>query len=217
MGQGDLQVLSQMYQTARELVATKEQALQAVLAWGAALLIGATVVVQNATAASGGGVWWMPVFAWALLVVVSAATAFQYAGESANLARLGAYAHRIEAVISTHSAVDGIPLYEHWSKDTQHWIQQQLGFSGAAWALLVVAIQGTPFIFGSASARFGYWPILWVVGAVVSLVVPGIYGWHSSVRYDRAMKAVKWDAAAAAKRVGRNARSAEPEGGTDGS
>jgi hypothetical protein len=200
MREDDLRVLLQMYQTARELVTTKEQALQQVLAWGAALLIGATVVVPNIIGASKSAPW-APIPAWALLVLVSAATTFQYAGESANLARLGAYAHRIEAVINGHASVAGIPLYEHWSKDTQHWVRHQLGASGAAWALLGVGAQGTPFLFARSSGNAAYWVLLWVVGIIVSVVVPLLYGLRSAKQYEFAMQAKGWEEAALARKV----------------
>ncbi len=200
MKDDELQVLSQTYQTARALVVAKEQALQSVLNWGAVLLGGATALVLGAERVSGGAVAWPPLLGWVVLVLVSAATAYQYAGESANLARLGAYAHRIEEAMRGAAGSKRVPLYEHWSKDTQHWIQVQFSFSAAGWALLVIALQAAPF-WGDSAREVPLWPLYWAAGVLFSLVVPGLLGWHSSVQYDRAVAATSWVEAAAAKKA----------------
>jgi hypothetical protein len=179
----DLQVLLQMYQTARDLVATKESALQQVLAWGAALLLGSTLAVLGVIEAGKDVLPWAQQTEWALLVVVSTAIAFQYAGESANLARLGAYAHRIECSIGERTALGDIPLYEHWSRNTRHWVQQQLGISGLAWIILVIGLQAIPFIF--ATARTEFWPLLLGIGVLISVVAPAAYGLSSNHRYEK--------------------------------
>jgi hypothetical protein len=167
------------------------------------LLLGATLVVLGIIESGKDALPWAQQAEWVLLVLVTTATTFQYAGELANLARLGAYAHRMESVIDERTKAGGepvggrIPSYEHWSKDTQHWIQHQFVISAIAWVLIGVGAQGVPFLF--ASPRVEYWPLLMITGFAVSVVAPALYGWRSNVMYEKAVAAEGWPEAAGSK------------------
>lgn len=177
-----------MYSYARDEVLAKQQVQQTVLAWTVALFVAGTTAIllingQLDSSVKYSAVAGAVVLEWIALVCIAVIGLCQYVGEWAGMLRAAAYSHMLESYLLADEADESVPVapWEHWVRSTEGWMTGPGWISALGATMLALCAQAVPFVTSSAIGLTD-WLLVWTIGAVVTLIIPGYYAWDSDKR-----------------------------------